>query len=250
MKLVKQIAILIFSGAGLVGCTDSGPQPATYLSLMEQERDVDPYPTRMIATDRWLRIDDGEGSRSYILFDRKQHVIYSVNSADARIIVIQPESTQSVSPMKLTNTVERGKDDAPAIAGKPVAHYRLLTNGKVCYDVFAVDGLVPQAHSALLEFSRTLALQQAATVATTPKEFQTPCGLANTVFAATRHLEHGFPVRWQDMNGKTSQLTDFQMGTAAPELFELPASYSRVSMAELREVKPSPQPDDSMGTQR
>jgi len=230
----KYPIFLLVAGVTLVACSESGPQPATYLSLMEQERDVDPYPTRMVATDRWLRIDDGEGSRSYLLYDRRERVIYSINAVDSRILVMQPMPADLASPVKLTHTIERTKDEAPAIAGKAVIHYRLLTNGTLCYDIFTVEGLVPQAHKALMEFNQTLALEQALTVATTPKEYQTPCGLANTVYAATRHLEHGFPVRWQDMNGKSSQLVDFRTGMAAPELFELPDSFRRVTMAELR----------------
>jgi len=228
----------VLVGGLLAACSESGPQPATYLSLVEQERGVEPYATRMIATDRWLRIDDGEASRSFLLYDRRDHVIYSVNAVDARIIVMQPARAQASPPIKLENTVVREKDDVPPIDGRPVIHYRLLTNGKVCYDVFAAEGLVPQAHRALTELSQTLALEQIPTLAYTPKEFQTPCGLANTVFAPTRHLDQGFPVRWQDMNGKTSQLVDYRTGTAAPALFELPPSYERISMAEMRSAKP------------
>jgi len=233
--------LALLAGA-LAGCSESGPQSATYLTLMEQERGVDPYRTRMVATDRWLRIDDGEGSRNFLLYDRREHAIYSVNAVDARIIVMHPVATEAASPVKLEHTTERGNEEAPSIDGKKVVHYRLLTNGKLCYDVFAAEGLVPQARQALIEFGRTLALEQAPTIEFTPKEFQTPCTLANTVFAPTRHLDHGFPVRWQDMNGRTSQLIDFHTGMAAPELFTLPSSYRRVTMQELRAAQPQEKP--------
>ncbi len=237
MRKMRICSFLLVVVAGLAGCSGGeGAQSATVLHLVEQERGTDPYRTRMIATDSFLRIDDGEGSRSFILFDRKAKTIYSVNALDSRILVIHSRAIDVASPIVLRHKVEKDDVTMPDIAGKKPVHYRLLTNDKVCYDLFAANGLLPKANQALREFYETLAYEQAVTLTWTPKEMMTPCGLANNIFLPTRHLVYGFPVRLEDMNGRTSQLVDFHTDfKPRPELFELPASYHRTTMEELRE---------------
>lgn len=62
------------------------------------------------------------------------------------------------------------------------------------------------------EFYETLAREQALSLAFIPEEFQSPCELANNVFAPARHLAHGFPIRYVDMNGRTRELADYKIG--------------------------------------
>jgi hypothetical protein len=106
-----------------------------------------------------------------------------------------------------------------------VQHY---TNGEMCVEVFAVEGLLTDAVDALASFARTLAHQHAATMADIPAEFQSACDLANNVYQPGRYLVDGFPVRQRDYLDRIRSLQSFRKDVKkAPQLFVIPANYHR-----------------------
>ena len=107
------------------------------------------------------------------------------------------------------------------VDGKTVTHYRLITNGEHCFDVYAAAGLLPQSVAALREYHEVLAGEQAAMQATVPAGMQSACELADYVFLPARYLAHGFPVRQVSRAGVTRQLMDFKTAVPVePKLFE------------------------------
>ncbi|MBI3574571.1 MAG: hypothetical protein HY083_02790 [Gammaproteobacteria bacterium] len=217
----------------LTACGDTGKATALYYA--EQDQGGEAYRTRIIVTSRWLRIDEGHESRDFLLFDRREKTLHSVNAMDSRILVMPLKTVGIASPTKLEHRVERDTDTFPAVGGKKVAHYTLLTNRKPCYDLFAAEGMLPEAVQALREYRETLAGQQVAVLSAMPKELQTPCDLANNIFAPTRYLDYGLPVRLTETGARTSELVDFQTDfNAVPGLFELPASFRRLTLEDMR----------------
>lgn len=229
--------LLLLGLAALGACTDR-PAPgaaATVLYFVDREKDAEPYQTRMIVTERFLRIDDGTDTGDYLLYDRRSRTISSVVPADSRILIIPPKAVALAPPAEFRHEIVREASRLPDIGGHPVAHYRLLTNGKLCYDLYAAEGLLPEATRALAEYREALAGEQATMVPRMPKELRSDCDLANHVFLPARHLAHGLPVRYTDMTGRTSELVNFQTDFAAdPALFRLPDSYRRITIEELR----------------
>lgn len=217
----------------LVGCGDGGK--ATVLHYAEQEQGGEPFRTRMIVTSRWLRIDDGAGSTDYLLFDRRDRTIYNLTAADSSILVLPALAVGISSPLTLQNRVEKDDQKLPAVANRPVTHYRLHTNNKLCYDLYAVEGLLPNAVQALREYRGALAGQQAVPLPEMPKELLAGCDLANNIFMPMRYLDYGLPVRLVETGVRTSELVDFQEDfDAVPGLFELPASYRRLTIEQMR----------------
>jgi hypothetical protein len=213
---------------------DTIRQTATVLQYEEQEPGTDHYQTRLIVTQRYLRIDDGSDARDFLLFDRQDKTIYSVSAGDASVLVIK-RAAASQAPTSQKHEVVEERGSVPDVGGRKVRHYRLLTNNRQCYDLYAADGLLPQAVSAWREYRESLAAEQARTLAWTPKEMQTPCRLANNINAPARLLAHGLPVRYVETNGKVGQLIDYQSDVKVDAaLFELPPEYSRVSIDALR----------------
>lgn len=221
----------------LVSCSKP-TTPAAVLYFVEQEPGVEPYRTRMIVTAGFLRMDDGQGSQDFLLFDRADGSIYSVSGAEKQILVIRPRPVELKPPAKFTHRVVTDTATFPAIEGRKVTHYELLTNAQRCYDLYAAEGLLPGVLVALREYRLILAGQQALTAAMTPPEMQSPCDLANNVFLPTRHLEHGFPVRLTDMTGRTMELVDYKTDfRATADMLRLPAKYTRLTLEELRGKK-------------
>jgi hypothetical protein len=209
--------------------------PATVLYFVEQEKGSAPARTRIIISREFVRFDDDADGKDFLLFDRVAKTIYSVNSADQRTLIIEPRSGSVKSPIPLTDRVLTVPGEYPSVAGAKVNHYRLLTNDQLCYDLFAAETLLPQAVAALREFYTVLATQESVALPQMPKEFQTPCELANHVFAPARHLAHGLPIRTTDMNGKTRELMDFREDFSAPlRLFAVPVEYKQTRLEELR----------------
>ncbi len=188
---------------------------------------------RLLASKDFLRLDGGEQDSGYILFDRREQRIYSVNHEEQSILVIDPPAladgfganapridVQSVTPV-----------EAPEVAGVKPLRWRLVAAGKSCREAFVLPGLMPNAVTAYGEYLRVLARQQAQALATIPAEFQDACDDAVHVYAPDALLQKGMPLDiWSGENYRES-LVDFRAAFKVPEsAFSLPAGYSRVPM--------------------
>lgn len=215
-------------------CTEK-PSGATFLSFSESGPDGDVYPVRMLINERFLRIEDGDVRDGFIVFDRAKKTVYSVSHTDKTTLVLHAEPVKLNPPKAFAHQVERDGEKLPDVGGRAVTHYRLLTNREPCFDVYAADGLLPEALAALREYHRTLAGEQAAMQAQVPAGFQSACDLAEYVFLPARHLEFGFPVRQINRAGMMRQLLDFKTGVPVEKgLFDVPADYKQITPAEVR----------------
>ena len=215
----------------LTACV-SAPR-ATLLEFSEYDHGAAPEITRMWVTDSYLRIDGGQGEDGFILLDRATRTIYSVAHADKSVLVIASRKIDLTPPKRFEHTVDRDHGIYPAVAGRTVRRYVLYTNRQRCQEVFAADGLLPEALTALRDYQEVLAGEQAFTAARRPKEFQTDCALADDVFVPARQLAFGFPVKRIDSTGRARDLTDYRTGVdVEPGLFQLPAGYRHYSLHE------------------
>ena len=149
-RLTGIVLLVLASVVALFACTPSGN--ATIVYFDEQEGSGEPYRTRMIVTPRYIRFDDDNDQGDFVLYDREQRIIYSTNSMDQRTLVIRWEDPMLEAPKKAKNRAEELDENAPAIGGYPVKHYRIFTNDELCYDLYAALGLMPDAVKAMTEF--------------------------------------------------------------------------------------------------
>lgn len=230
---IDRVVIAAILGAQLAGCGDGGNATALYYA--EQDAGSAPYQTRMIVTDRWLRIDDGPQGKDFLLFDRRDRTIYNLNTADESILVLSPLAVGISSPLALRHRVDKDEAGLPSVGNRTVRHYRLHTNDTLCYDLYAADGLLPGAVQALREYREALAGQQAVPLPSAPKEVLAGCDLANNIFLPARHLDYGLPVRLSETGVRTSELVDYNTDfKAEAALFELPPNYKRLTIEQLR----------------
>ncbi|MHB1607206.1 MAG: hypothetical protein ACYCXX_00980 [Acidiferrobacter thiooxydans] len=235
MRVRQALTRLMLAGfaLALVSCGRSGPH-ATILTMRERELGGPPFPTRIIVNRHYLRIDPDTGTGNYILFDRKRHVIYSVDHSDRTILVIRSHIITLPRPAKLQETVQRGHVKG-RFKGHKLRSYRLYTNGHQCYYIVAAKGLLPGVVSALKAYSDTLAGEQALTAANTPPGLETACDLADNVFDPAREYAYGFPVRILDYQENEKVLVGYKKDVPVkPSLFTLPAHYVRYSPGEVR----------------
>lgn len=206
----------------------------TVLHFTEKEQGTEIYPVRMLVTDRFLRMDDGDDSGDFLLFDRKKKIIYNTNHSDRNILVINEQKVSIKPPYELNHSAVTGKSELPKIDGESVIEYKLSTNDKQCYHLHVVNGILGNAIKALKEYRLALAGEQAQVLANIPVSMQTPCDLANNIFKPARHLDNGFPIRLQDMNGRLRELVDYKSELVDVKLFVLPDGYGSYSTGSTR----------------
>lgn len=219
----------------VLGAAESHAQNI-FLSFNETGPDGD-NPVRMLITDRYLRIEDSDAQDGFILFDRRQRTIFSVSHDARQTLVIESQPVKPAGPQSLKHRRDQGKDTPPAVGGKPVTHYRYFTNNEMCFEVYAAEGLLPEAVRALREYHEVLAGEQAAMQALMPAALQQVCDLADQVYLPARYLESGFPVRWVRASGVTRQLTGYKTDVPIEsKLFELPKDYKQFTTASRRDA--------------
>jgi len=234
--MAKRLLLLVWALFMPLAACSASSTPATLLYFVDKEQGGEPYRTRMIITAGFVRMDGGAtDAADFLLFDRANGTIYSVSSGDRQILVIRPRVVELKPPVPFEHKVVQDNSAFPSVGGHKVIHYELLTNNQRCYDLYAADGLLPDAVLALRRFREALAGEQAATAAAVPQQMQSACDLANNIFLPARQLAYGFPVRTVDMAGKSSELVDYKTDfRATADLLKLPEGYRRRSIEELR----------------
>lgn len=216
----------------------------TLIMFVEQEEGIEPFQTRMIVNKNFLRIDDGESSNSFVLYDRLNKVVYSTSPDEKRIMAIHEKKLKKGEvfepPFKLTHSIKNmpKMKDAPTIDGESAKHYQLITNDKICYDVVTIKGLMPAAVKALTEFHKHMASDSIVTFNNMPADMHDACDMTSTTFEPTRQYELGFPIQEWGKRDYSRSLIDFDENYKAdPKLFVLPKGYHNYTVMELRQGK-------------
>lgn len=194
------------------------------------------YPSRMIVTDDYVRMDDGADGGDFVLMERRSGAVHSVTHGDRTVLTIPARPVTIEPPVELHLTSEAVPlgEEAPTIGGRQAVHHRLQVNGSDCYNVVAVPGLLPESVAATLQFRRTLAGQHARTLLRTPADMHKACELAVDTFHPEWALGFGLPIQeWSGDDQRGRALMDFDpQFEAKPSLFELPSDYERLSVGE------------------
>jgi hypothetical protein len=224
MRFMLAATAVVWSLSAPLQAADIG---TTMLLYQAQEPGVGSYPSRILITERTVRMDDGVDEGDYLLFDRKSRLISSVNHSDQTVFEIPAREVSLESPVKLERRSEQvATKGAPPVGGKVPQHHRLYVNSKLCYSVVAVPGLMSDAVAALSDFRLVLAGEHAKVLPRTPADMQEPCDMALNTFHADWQLQFGLPIQEWDEAGNGQSLMDFKEGFAVDEaLFELPQGY-------------------------
>lgn len=237
-KSVRLIWILIV--INLVACTTNAPKKdhtndeniKGWVLLFDEKRKHEPESkVRMLVTKDFLRIDDGKDDDDYLLYDRKNDLIYNVVVEDETILTLSEKAQTNKDHKKLVWRVEQEQSRAVmSRAGQAKSEFRrYLVNEKQCRSVVSVADLLPEALQALREYRR--ALSRELSKGLQYQDSDDICYLAMNVLEPDRHLKHGFPVREWDENGYQRFLEDYKVGILMPKrLFSLPKHYNRYAI--------------------
>lgn len=220
-KIVTLVGLMLAS-------TGVWAEQAGLLVYQVRESGIDPYISRIMVTDDYVRLDEGDGRDGFTLFDRNQEIVYNVVPGDDVIYVMNPSAPPADdNPALILDEKVETDADAPAVAGKQPRNVTLLANGEVCSELVVIEGVMQDALDGLSELKQTLARIQSGMVAAMPLDARTPCDLAESVHAADRSLRFGLPLE-ERSGGRQQSLVDFVPDyEAEAALFELPAGFAR-----------------------
>jgi hypothetical protein len=233
-KVLKSLALGALAAMASLGTATAADQQASLLVYRVWEEGLSPYISRVLVTPRYVRMDEGEGVSQYTLYDREKAIMYNVDDEERSVLVMDPPTGVPSMPDTLTlgQKVEV-QADAPTVGGVQPQQVTLSANDDTCRVLVAVPGLMEEAVAGMRDLQGTLARIQAATLGAIPAEMQTPCDLAENVYAPLRALDHGLPI--QDRStGRSRSLVDFSAEhRVSDELFALPGDYTRTEMPGL-----------------
>ncbi len=209
-------------------------EPAALLVYKVWEQGTDPYISRILVTSGHVRLDEGQDSGDFTLFDRAAGVVYSVSAEDHSVLVMAPDDTAlPQQPALLLDATDEPDTEAPKVAGQTPHRVELLANGERCTTLTVLPDVMESALAGLRDMRRVLARVQARSLEAMPQEFQTACELASIVYAPTRSLDHGLPLSEQSP-GRVQVLLDYVADYQADAgLFQLPQGYERIEMSAL-----------------
>ena len=227
MRSLLAVTALVFYSA-MVLATEV---ESTMLLYQAHEPGTEPYASRVLVTERYVRMDDGVDEGDYLIFDRQSRLISSVTHSDRTVFEIPSRTITQEPPMILKLRSEQIRlDKAPKIADKQPRQHQLYVNDALCYSVVAVPGLMDDTVKALRDFRQVLAGEHAKALPGIPADMQQPCDLAVNTFHSDWHLQFGLPIQEWDEIGNGQVLMDYKLGLKVDEkLFELPEGYHHYS---------------------
>lgn len=212
---------------------DAKPKGAgTVLTFTEKKRNETESLVRLIITDNFLRIDDGKDSNDYVLFHRKNKIIYNVVEDDKSVMVIRPKlkSYDAIKSIKWeinsqqSNAVMRSEKTST----NSVMHYEIRLDGKKCYNVVSIDNFLSDELNAIKEYRRSLANELYSNFR--PEEGER-CYEAINILDPLHHLQFGFPIREWSAYGYQRFLVNYNENIIFPEsLFTVPKNYMQFSL--------------------
>lgn len=218
----------------LAGCLGVGvvrAQPMIVLHYMDQDTGQAPYPTRILVTERYLRMDNGQDGDDFLLMDRKAMRMWNVTPDRKEILEIDRKPVRMAKPGRWD--VHEKIAPAPA-RGKGVEQVTLYVNGVECSRITARAGIFPGVVAALKAYKETMAAVQADTFQSTPKDMRNDCDLALNVFEIDREFSHGLPLDENFQDGRSRRLESYREEEARPGLFVLPKNFRRINIEDLR----------------
>jgi len=223
--MTRPIALLVLFIVALPGFAAGDKISVTEVLIAETEPGIGLYHSRLLLSDQFLRLDDGQDDGDYILFNRRSHEIHSINHEDQSHLIMKPISAKAID-FKLDFKVEqKAVKDAPSVGGIEPIQHQYFADTRLCKQSINVKGLLPQVTQALMDYEQALAAQNSQTLNRVPADMRSSCYMANNYLHASDYLTGGFPLFVMDDMGRQKKLEDFHQREVPASLFEPISGY-------------------------
>ncbi len=224
--------------AGLLLLCGLNAHAASMLELRYQDQDPgsEPYLTRILISDRFVRLDGGEDSGDFVLYDRKSRQVVNVLH-DQKILMRMHNR-----PLPRTRPQDYKLDVKTVSVKIGTLRVQVLADGKLCSETVLARTMLPGAARAMAEYKSALAYTQLQTYLNTPADLRQTCDLVHHVWDGGRALKYGLPIEERDYEGRIRQFSGSGMKKLNPALFKLPKGYVTMQPPEGDQTAPSVQP--------
>ncbi len=191
----------------------------TELRYQDQDAGGDPYLTRFLITDRFLRMDSGLDNDDFVLLDRKTRQVVNVLHGQKVLMKMRNK------PLPATRPPEYKVEEIVTPVNKGTLRVQIRAGNSTCSETVAAKDLLPDAARALAEFKAAVAYTQWLTYSGTPADLRQTCDLAQHVWDSGRALTYGLPIEERDYSGKVRVFSGHAARKSKPLLFRLPKGY-------------------------
>lgn len=211
---MKRLAVIV-----LLACASA--QAADMIEIRYQDQDAGdpPYETRVLVTDKYLRIDDGSDNGDYVFMDRRHPVVYNVLLSQNLVMRMPNRMVPAVDGQKL------GVREKILPVRQGTVRVQVFADDKLCSESVVAEKLQPKAAKAMAEYLSALAYVQWVTYQNTPEDIRSACDLAHNIYETGRALAHGLPMEERDYAGRTRKFVSSSLKPLKNELFVLPKGY-------------------------
>jgi hypothetical protein len=219
----------MLAGLALLACTAVQAADMIDLRYQDSEDGAPVYATRILVTDRYLRMDDGSDDGDFILFDRKTGKVTNVLHDRKMLMAVLDRKIPKQPPHAYK--VER----KVTLVRAGTARVQVLADGKLCSETVAVAKLFPEAARAMAQYKAALAYTQWTTYRNTPAELRQDCDLVHHVWQADMAFSEGLPIEERDYAGRLRQYVGGERRMLDPALFKLPEGYESLELPDFKE---------------
>lgn len=209
--------VLCLLGMGAAHAADM-----TVLRYVDQDPGGEPYPTRILVTPDYLRMDDGEDDGDFFLLDRRQRKLVNV-MRDRQVAMVFLPGTLPPRPADWNPRL----DTRPAASG--TGRFSLSMKGVVCSEGVAALRAAPDAARAMAEMKSVLASMQYRVWQESPPELQHDCDLVNLVWESGTTLKLGLPLEEREFTGRSRKFESETLQPLQPGLFRLPDGMATIN---------------------
>ena len=215
--MIRGLAFLL---AFLAGASQAADMIA--LRYVDQDPGDPPYPTRILVTPEFMRMDSGEDAGDFVLLDRRKRQVINVMRGSKLAMVFTPGTL----PPRPAGWKPRLDTRA---AAQGTRYFSLTLKGVVCSEGVAAPRAVPDAARAMAELKSLLAATQYRMWRDTPRELQHDCDLANQVWESGATLKLGLPLEEREFTGRTRRFESETLQPLQPELFRVPEGLTAIN---------------------
>ncbi len=191
------------------------------LRYLDQDPGTAIYPTRILVTPHFMRMDSGDDKGDFFLLDRRQRKMINVMSESKMAMVFKPGKV----PAKPVDWKPRLDTRA---AAQGTTGFTISVNGVVCSAGIVAPKAAPDAARAMAEMKAVLASMQYRVWQETVPSMQNDCDLANHVWETDMMLKLGLPLEERDYTGRTRKFEGESRKPLNPKLFRIPAGMPLV----------------------
>lgn len=200
---------------GLLGLGTAHAADMIALRYVDQDSGSAAYPTRILVTPNFMRMDGGEDAGDFVLLDRRQHKVIHV-AHDNNMAMVFKRGKLPAKPANWKPQLDTRK------TGRGTRTYTLTVEGVVCSEGVAAKLAAPDAARAMAEFKAVLASMQYRVWKESPASMQHSCDLANQVWETGSTLKLGLPLDEREFTGRTRKFESENRLPLNPELFRVP----------------------------